>query len=403
MKQTIDFVKYLMKKNDISFDSISDTMIHDLYSDFLNTVMLAERTNYLNNNPDDVGNGYRPKNLQTAGDNIDIEVPRTRSKNFRPAILPPPYQRYLPNYKELVFNLMAAGNSKAQIREIFNNMGFILSESAIDEISKELSIKIQDFKNRQLPEDLAVLFIDGKYISVKQDNKVQEAVLYILLGYDLDAKKHILGYYVLFGKETISQWKKIFNDLINRGLKNVLLFVCDNLSGMTGTLDVLFDKPDIQLCLVHIKRNIRKNIPTTDAEIIISKIDELKTSNLSAKQAANSFREFLKSYLKTYKNFISKLSDDADFIFTFLGYPQQLHKTISTTNPVESLNNQIEKLATKYEGYFQSMNILDINLFLLKSRWELAWKKNVSPFIAKFSSFFRKKLFLKGNNLKEDA
>lgn len=403
MKQTIDFVKHLMKKNEISFDSLSDDMISDLYSDFLNTVMLAERTNYLNNHPDDSGNGYRTKNLQTAGDNIDIEVPRTRSKNFRPAILPAPYQRYLPNYKELVFNLMAAGNSKAQIREIFNNMGFILSESAIDEISKELAVKIQDFKSRQLPEDLAVLFIDGKYISVKHDNKVQEAVLYILLGYDLDAKKHILGYYVLFGKETISQWKKIFNDLINRGLKNVLLFVCDNLSGMTGTLDVLFEKPDIQLCLVHIKRNIRKHLPAADAETIISKIDELKTSNLSAEQAANSFREFLKPYLKNYKSFISKLSDDSDFIFTFLGYPQQIHKIISTTNPVESLNNQIEKLATKYEGYFQSMNILDTNLFLMKSRWESTWKKNVSPFIAKFSSFFRKKLLLKDNNLKEGA
>ena len=402
MKSSVNFVKDLMKQKNLPFDSITDDLIKELYSEFINAIMLAERTAYLNNNPDDDGNGYRPKTLQTAGDNIDICVPRTRSKNFRPAILPPPFQRYTRDYKELVYNLMAANNSKAQIREIFNNMDFSLSESAIDEIHKELLVKIQDFKTRQLPEDLAVLFIDGKYISIKQDNKVQQMVLYILLGYDLDAKKHILGYYVFSGKETINQWKKVFNDLINRNLKNVLLFVCDNLSGMTDTLNILFDNPDIQLCLVHIKRNIRKHLHASDADSIIAKIDELKTSNLSAKDAADAFRTFLLPFRNSYNSFVSKLSADADYIFTFLGYPPQLHKIIYSTNPVESLNNQIEKLVVKYEGYFQSMNILDINLFLLKSRWEFKWLKNVSPFFAKFSAFFRKKLFLKKNSLSVD-
>lgn len=389
MKQTNEIVKKFLNNNDLT-----ENLIQKVVSEFTNAIMFAERTNYLENNPDDNGNGYRDRTLQTAGSKISISVPRTRKNNFRPAILPQPYQRFLPDYKELVYSLIAAGNSKAQVREIFYNMGFILSEQAISEIYKELEIKITDFKTCQLPENIAILFIDGKYIKIKKDNKVQEAVLYILLGYDFDGNKHILGFYVFFGKETIQQWKRIFNDLLNRGLKNVLLFVCDNLSGMTETLNLIFHKPDIQLCIVHIKRNIRRHLPSEDANIIINKIDELKASSLSAKEASEAFKESIKPFMTSYKYFLDKLQKDSKFIFTFLDYPSKLQKIICTTNPVESLNNQVEKVSTKYEGYFQSENLLDINMFLLKNKWERKWSKSVSPFVAKFAHFFRKKLFL---------
>ena len=394
MIQNLNFVKEILKQNNLSFDSLSDSALSDLYSDFINSIMLVERRNYLINN-DDYANGFRPKTLQNAAEKIELNVPRTRTNNFRPAILPEPYQRNLSTYKELVYNLIAAGNSLSQIREIIKNMNLSLSEKIIEDFKDELINKINDFKNRQLPKELAVVFIDGKYISVKKDGKVQEAVLYILLGYNMNRKKHILGFYSFTGKETVNQWKKVFNDLLNRGLENVLLFVCDNLSGITSSIKTLFSNPDIQLCLVHIKRNIRKNLDAETAGKIISKIDELKLSNLNSEEAAETFRKYIKDFEKQSRAFIEKLSKDAEFIFAFLGYPQQLHKIISTTNPVESLNNQVEKLSTKYEGYFQSENMLDINLYLLKTKWETKWSKNVSPFIAKFSSFFRGKLFLK--------
>ena len=79
MKQSIDLVKDILNKNNISFDSLSEDMLSNLYSEFINSIMVAERRNYLNNNSDEYANGYRPKNLQTAGDNIDIQVPRTRT------------------------------------------------------------------------------------------------------------------------------------------------------------------------------------------------------------------------------------------------------------------------------------------------------------------------------------
>lgn len=58
---------------------------------FLNLFMFAERNIYLNSNIDDKANGYYDRNLATSNGNFDLSVPRVRSGNFRPNILPEPY------------------------------------------------------------------------------------------------------------------------------------------------------------------------------------------------------------------------------------------------------------------------------------------------------------------------
>lgn len=44
----------------------------------------------------------------------------------------------------------------------------------------------------------------------------------------LDSKKDIFGIYTFFGKENKADWMKVFEDLINRGLKKVLIIVSDD-------------------------------------------------------------------------------------------------------------------------------------------------------------------------------
>jgi len=38
---------------------------------------------------------------------------------------------------------------------------------------------------------------------------------------DMEGKKDIFGLYTFFGKENRADWNKVFEDLINRGLKRV--------------------------------------------------------------------------------------------------------------------------------------------------------------------------------------
>jgi transposase-like protein len=52
-------------------------------------LMASERELFLEEHPEDKGNGYYERSLLTLGGNIeDLRVPRTRSGEFYPAILP---------------------------------------------------------------------------------------------------------------------------------------------------------------------------------------------------------------------------------------------------------------------------------------------------------------------------
>ena len=77
---------------------------------------------------------------------------------------------------------------------------------------------MDDFKTRQLKEDWFCMMIDGYHCQIK-DKQLKEAVIYVILLIGLDGKKEIGTWYIEFGKENRTDWIKIFNDLISRGLK----------------------------------------------------------------------------------------------------------------------------------------------------------------------------------------
>jgi len=65
------------------------------------------------------------------------------------------------------------------------------------------------------------LLIDAYHCEIKDGSKVRKAACYIVLGIDMEGKKDIFGLYTFFGKENRADWNKVFEDLINRGLKRV--------------------------------------------------------------------------------------------------------------------------------------------------------------------------------------
>ncbi|MCB1200740.1 MAG: transposase, partial [Leptospiraceae bacterium] len=63
--------------------------VKSFIKDFFETLMLEERKQHLENTPFDKGNGYYQRDLTTSMAHVnDLNVPRTRSGEFNPVILP---------------------------------------------------------------------------------------------------------------------------------------------------------------------------------------------------------------------------------------------------------------------------------------------------------------------------
>ena len=90
---------------------------NELLSMILNSLMLAERTTFLDDFKGNKGNGYRPLSKCNLGKNISLQVPRDRLGVFKPLLLEVINQQQS-RINDLVFNLYTKGLTTRDIEKI---------------------------------------------------------------------------------------------------------------------------------------------------------------------------------------------------------------------------------------------------------------------------------------------
>jgi len=195
--------------------------IKRLFEETINQIMKSEREIYLKGNPGNKANGYYPRRLSEGSFCLDLNVPRDRKGNFRPYILPQPYQRAGASYTDVLYSLIINGYSPSQLQRTLSELGLPYTQDEIKRIVEELRERLEDFKTRQLPSEVFALFIDGYHTDIKQSKKVRKACVYTVLGMDLQGQKDIYGFYEFFGSESKDGWLRVLNDLLDRGLQRV--------------------------------------------------------------------------------------------------------------------------------------------------------------------------------------
>jgi len=126
----------------------------------------------------------------------------------------------------------------------------------------------------------------------------------------MEGKKDIFGLYTFFGKENRADWNKVFEDLINRGLKRVLVVVSDDFPGIIETVKAVYPYADHQLCFVHLQRNIRKYMTKADAAEFNKELDKIKF--------ASSFDEAVQSFMTFAVNLRVNIADISVLAFVSL-------------------------------------------------------------------------------------
>ena len=357
------------RKLNVRIDEPNAIAISTLVEEVLNELMALERGMYLDNDQVlDKGNGFYKRSLSSGIGKMNLNVPRTRSGEFRPKILPPLYRRTESSYNKLLAALMIGGYSDAGFENFFREMELPYSKTELERLKEELKQKVEDFKTRQLPESLFAMFIDGYIADVKINGKVKKCCLYCIVGMDLAGYKTLLGFYTVEGAETRHKWREIFEDLIERGVKKVMVIISDDLSGLNDVIRLLFPKTDHQLCFVHLERNVRKHLKGEDASAFNEKLRSLRLSSCDFDSGVTQFKSLCQKYEKQYPTFIKNIDKKAELYLTFFKYPAPVRKYIYTTNTVENLNKQIETIRLRTGGYFQSENALNINVYLQYQR-----------------------------------
>jgi transposase-like protein len=95
-----------------------------------------------------------------------------------------------------------------------------------------------------------VIFIDAINVKIR-DGQVANRPVYVALAVTRDGHRDILGLWAGDGGEGAKYWQHVLTELKNRGVGDVLMIVCDGLTGLPDAITNVWPATITQTCIVH--------------------------------------------------------------------------------------------------------------------------------------------------------
>lgn len=90
--------------------------------------------------------------------------------------------------------MYAKGVSQRDIADTIADIyGFEISHETISEITDSVLQQLEEWQNRPLKKFYTFLFVDCLYVTIRKDYETKNYAVYVILGYDVDGQKDILG------------------------------------------------------------------------------------------------------------------------------------------------------------------------------------------------------------------
>jgi putative transposase len=284
-------------------------------------------------------NGHRSKTVLTEVGPMQIEVPRDRDGSFEPKIVAK-RQRRLSGIDELVISLSAkgltTGEVQAHLAEVY---GAEVSRQTISTITDKVVEGMVEWQNRPLDPVYPVIFIDAIHVKIR-DGKVANRPIYVALAVTYEGRRDILGLWAgdpTAGGEGAKYWLHVLTEIRNRGVGDVLMIVCDGLTGLPDAIGAVWPQTITQTCVVHLLRNSFRYAGRQHFDAIAKALRPIYTAPTEA-AAMERFLEFCEIWGERYPAIVRLWENAwAEFV-PFLGFDVEIRKIVCTTNAIESVN-----------------------------------------------------------------
>jgi len=352
--------------------------LKDMFKDALQEMLEAElevelgysKGDKRNKQTDNRRNGYTEKTVKTQFGEMPVEVPRDRNGEFEPIVVPK-NKRDISGIEEKVIALYARGMSTRDIHEQIKDIyGIELSADMVSKITDNIIPQIKEWQNRPLESIYTFVFMDAIHYKVREDGLIKCKAAYVVLGVNLDGFKDVLGVWI--GENESSKfWLGVLNDIKNRGVKDVLVFCVDGLTGIKESIIAAYPKAEIQRCIIHQLRNSFKHVSYKDIKEFAKDFKEVyKAPNEEI--ALENLGELEEKWGKKYPYAIKSWEMNWDVLSPFFKYPQEIRTIMYTTNIIEGFHRQLRKV-TKNKTMFPSDQALEKILYLASQNVLKKW------------------------------
>ncbi len=316
-------------------------------------------------------NGSFPKTVTTENvGEVVLNIPRDRKGEFEPRIIPKG-ETISSKIEDAILGMYSRGMTTSDVRnQVLDIYGLDISETTVSNITERVMEAAREWQQRSLEPVYFAVWMDGIVLKIREDSKVINKCVYIVIGLKPDGKKEVLGFWIE-KTESAAFWMSVLTDLKARGVEDILIACTDNLKGFTQAIAAVFPDAVTQLCIVHQIRNSCKFVVYKDRREFCADLKKVYTA-INRQTALEELEKFKLKWKSKYKYAITSWEENWDNLSNYFEYPLELRKIIYTTNTIENLNRGIRKY-TKTKTQFTNENAASKSIYLSIKNIEAAW------------------------------
>jgi putative transposase len=304
-------------------------------------------------------NGFYSRDLgTTSGILSDLQVPRDREGQFQTQVFEQ-YRRYQPQIEEGLTQMFVAGVSCERVGAVAESLlGVAPSKSAVSRLNADLTRQLEEWRSRELASEFQIIYLDGVYFKVRHGDEAVSMPLLVALGVAPDGHKEVLA---LRGsaEENKEGWKLLLEDVRQRGVEKVGVFLTDGGGALLEALAEVFSATPRQRCLLHVQRSVTSAIPKGERGKVWAELSGIWQQPTKI-EALTQLAAFKARYEKTYPEAVKILLADEAHLLTFYQFDSKWHKFMRTSNAIESLFNNVRTRTDSIEAFTNEESCLSI-------------------------------------------
>ncbi len=199
-------------------------------------------------------NGTSPKTVISPNGELKLDIPRDRQAMFEPQLVGK-YQRRLPGFDDHVISMYARGMSVREIQgHLLELYGLQVLPDLISTVTDEVLAQGRAMAAMSARGDVSDRLFRCPATEDPRRRYGQEQGGVPGAGHPHRRPQGSAGPWIE-RTEGAKFWLKVFNELKNRGLHDILIAVVDGLRGFAEAIEAVYPAAQIQTCIVHLIRN----------------------------------------------------------------------------------------------------------------------------------------------------
>lgn len=284
-------------------------------------------------------NGYRAREWETRVGPVHLRIPKLREGSYFPSLLEP-RRRAEKALVAVVQEAYVHGVSTRKVDELVQALGLGgISKSEVSRLCAELDEHVEAFRNRPLEGRYPYLWLDAKYVKVRENGRVISMALVLATAVNEKGEREVLGFDVGHSEDG-AFWTAFLRQLVSRGLQGVLLVTSDAHEGLKEAIRTVLVGTTWQRCRVHFMRNLLAYVPKSAQQMVAALVrtifaqpDKASAHAQLATVAANLAGRFPKV--------AGLLAEAEEDVLAYMDFPAEHRRQLHSTNPLERLNREI--------------------------------------------------------------